>query len=70
MFMLGGTVKGGQLFERMGSLAPELLEDNRDVPVSTDFREVFAAVAKGHLGIQESAKLFPGWDGKILQGLY
>lgn len=70
MFMLGGALKGGQVFERMGSLAPELLEDNRDVPVTTDFREVFAAVAKGHLGIQESAKLFPGWDGKLLQGLY
>jgi hypothetical protein len=45
-------------------LAKADLEDGRDLPVSTDFRGVFSAVAKGHLKLNQSKGLFPGWDGK------
>jgi uncharacterized protein (DUF1501 family) len=51
----------------VGSLAPENLADGRDLPVSTDFRSLFSAVATGHLGLNNEKKLFPGWDGDLLK---
>ena len=50
----------------MKTLAKEDLEDGRDLPVSTDFRSVFSAVANGHLKINDNKKLFPQWDGQSL----
>jgi uncharacterized protein (DUF1501 family) len=66
LFVLGNDVKGGKVYQKMGSLAKENLEDRRDLPVTTDFRSVFSAVAKNHLNISDMAKLFPGWAGDML----
>ena len=59
MFLLGGKVKGGQVYGTMPQLRPENLAEQRDVPVTTDFRAVFAEVLRGHLGIQQMQKIFP-----------
>ena len=48
---------------RLESLSQDALYEGRDLPVTTDFRAVFAEVAGKHLGIGDDAKLFPGWDG-------
>jgi uncharacterized protein (DUF1501 family) len=50
----------------MGALDKASLEDNRDLPVTTDFRSVFASVAKKHLNVVDTAKLFPGYEGDML----
>ena len=71
MFCLGGEVKGGQVYGEVGDLSKEQLEDGRDLPVTTDFREFFSGVAGQHLGISEKDELFPRWNGrslKILKG--
>lgn len=68
LFVLGNDVEGGKVHHRIKSLAKEELEDKRDLPVTTDFREVFTAVAKRHLNINQTKDLFPGWDG-ALKGL-
>jgi len=66
MFVLGNDVKGGQIYQSIKSLANEDLEDRRDLPVSTDFRSVFGSVASNHLQITEMGKLFPDWDGNMI----
>lgn len=63
MFVLGNEVDGGRVHGTVPELRPENLEDGRDVPVTTDFRSLFSAVAKGHLGVQDPSSLFPGWNG-------
>lgn len=64
LFVLGAEVNGGRVHGNVGSLDPAELEDGRDLPVTTDFRSIFAEVAGHHLGIRKDAALFPGWDGK------
>lgn len=66
LFVLGNDVRGGKVYNNIKSLAKEELEDGRDLPVSTDFRSVFSAVANGHLKINDNKKLFPQWDGTSL----
>lgn len=64
LFVLGGAVEGGKVHGRLPELAREALYEGRDLPVTTDFRAVFAEVAGRHLGIADPAALFPGWDGE------
>jgi uncharacterized protein (DUF1501 family) len=64
LFVLGNAVDGGKVHGAIPSLAPEALEDERDLPVTTDFRSVFAEVAGKHLGIRKDDVLFPDWVGK------
>jgi uncharacterized protein (DUF1501 family) len=63
-FILGNNVLGGRVHGNVAELAVENLEDGRDLPVTTDFRGVFSAVADGHLGISDDKTLFPEWAGK------
>lgn len=65
-FVLGKQVEGGRVYGRLPPLEPDALEDGRDLPVTTDFRAVFAAVAAAHLGVTDCGSLFPGWDGAPL----
>ena len=63
-FILGNNVKGGMVYADIKSLAPENLEDGRDLPVTVDFRSVFSEVADRHLNISNNHVLFPDWKGK------
>ena len=63
MFILGNDVNGGKVHGSMQPLAPENLEDNRDLAVTTDFRSIFSEVADAHLKIQNDTVLFPDWKG-------
>lgn len=66
MFVLGNDVRGGEVHGQPLVLDPDALEDGRDLPVTTDFRAIFASVAGGHLGIPTGTELFPGWQGRPL----
>lgn len=48
---LGGTVAGGKVYGDWPTLAPEKLFENRDLAVTTDFRDLFAEVCARHLGV-------------------
>ncbi len=64
MFTLGAALPGGKVHGRWPGLAPEQLHENRDLAVTTDFREVLGAIVKGHLGQGDLAKVFPGYQFK------
>jgi uncharacterized protein (DUF1501 family) len=67
MFVLGNDVNGGKVHGVVPELAIENLEDRRDLPVTTDFRSVFAEVAMKHLHIQDKGHtLFPDWKGSSI----
>jgi len=63
-FILGNQVAGGKVHGKVPELAVENLEDGRDLPVTTDFRSVFSAVADTHLQLSDDKTLFPDWAGK------
>ena len=66
LFVLGNRVDGGKVHGTVPErLVVDALEDGRDLPVTTDFRSVFAEVAGKHLNIPRSddGAVFPGWEG-------
>lgn len=66
LFVLGNGVDGGKVHGRLPALDPAHLYEGRDLPVTTDFRSVFAEVAGVHLGVEDAEDLFPGFTGKRL----
>ena len=67
MFILGNDIQGGKVHGKVPELSIENLEDNRDLPVTTDFRAVFDEVATAHLKIRDNGKLFPEWKGEKMK---
>jgi uncharacterized protein (DUF1501 family) len=61
MLVLGGPVRGGRMAGSWPGLAREQLYEQRDLAVTTDFRNLFAEVAVRHLGVTAAAPLFPGF---------
>lgn len=57
--VMGGAVNGGKVLGRWPGLAEEQLFQGRDLMHTTDFRDVFAEIAKKHLGVKDLAKVFP-----------
>ena len=63
LFLLGDRVAGGRVHGTLPPLAPENLFEGRDLPVTTDFRSVFAELAAKLFGVEADSALFPGWSG-------
>jgi len=61
MFVLGGGVKGGRVYGDWPTLDPAQRFEGRDLAVTTDFRDLFAEVLTGQLGVAELAAVFPGY---------
>lgn len=64
LFVLGDRVDGGKVHGRFPGLDLDRLHEGRDLPVTTDFRAVFAGVAAAHLGSRQASVIFPGWSGE------
>ena len=62
VFALGGSVRGGRLLGRWPGLSPSQLYQTRDLAATTDFRDVYAEIARKHLGLTDMATLFPGYN--------
>jgi uncharacterized protein (DUF1501 family) len=63
LFVIGGAVNGGKkVFGRWPGLAPELLNEGRDLALTTDFRSVFSEVTATHLGAKKLDVVFPGFE--------
>jgi uncharacterized protein (DUF1501 family) len=61
MFVLGGEVKGGKVYGKWPGLKSDQLYEGRDLALTTDFRDVFAEVAKQHMGARDVNSIFPGY---------
>jgi uncharacterized protein (DUF1501 family) len=62
MFALGGSVKGGKVYGKWPGLKSHQLYEGRDLAITTDFRDVFAELAKKHLGATDLNAIFPGYQ--------
>ena len=60
MFVMGGPVRGGLVYGRWPGLAPEQLNEGRDLAVTTDFRQVLAEAAFKQIGARDLNLTFPG----------
>ena len=62
MMIIVGAVRGGRVYGRWPGLAPEQRYEGRDLSVTFDFRAVFAEVVRGHLGLESTQAVFPGFS--------
>jgi uncharacterized protein (DUF1501 family) len=62
MFSFGGSVRGGKVYGEWPGLDPEQMHQQRDLAVTTDFRDVLAELVERHLGGAPTASVFPGYN--------
>lgn len=62
MFVMGNSVRGGKVYGRWPGLKNDQLYEERDLALTTDFRDVFGEIATRHLGNKNSKSLFPGYS--------
>lgn len=65
MFVLGGPVNGGKVFGKWPGLAAEQLYQERDLALTTDFRDVLSEAVYRHLGNRSIQPVFPGYAGGV-----
>jgi uncharacterized protein (DUF1501 family) len=61
MFVMGGAVRGGKVYGRWPGLANEQLYEQRDLVLTTDFRQVMAEAVARQLGNPRPERVFPGF---------
>jgi uncharacterized protein (DUF1501 family) len=63
MLAVGGPIKGGRFYGKWTGLSSRSLYQGRDLPVHTDFRDVFAEILAGLYGFQaDDHQFFPQYD--------
>ncbi|MDP9053246.1 MAG: DUF1501 domain-containing protein [Acidobacteriota bacterium] len=62
MFVMGGPVQGGKVYGKWPGLAPEQLNEERDLALTTDFRDVLSEAVYSHLGNRSIRSVFPNYD--------
>jgi uncharacterized protein (DUF1501 family) len=62
MFLMGGDVRGGQVYGKWPGLNDHQLNEGRDLALTTDFRSVVGEVLSKHIGVKELSVVFPGFD--------
>jgi uncharacterized protein (DUF1501 family) len=62
MLMCGGAIKGGRMLGDFNSLAAQSLNNNRDLPVTLDWRSAIASAMKTSFGFSDTAlnRIVPG----------
>jgi uncharacterized protein (DUF1501 family) len=61
MMVLGGPVKGGKVYGDWPGLLDENLFQDRDLAVTSDFRDVLGEILSRHVGITDLAPVFPDY---------
>jgi uncharacterized protein (DUF1501 family) len=66
MWVMGGKVAGGKVLGDWGGVADAALNEDRDLPVNTDFRSVLATIAEEHLLLRANQleQVFPAMPQK------
>jgi uncharacterized protein (DUF1501 family) len=63
MFVMGGPVQGGKVYGKWPGLAPDQLNEERDLALTTDFRDVLGEAVYSHLGNRSIRSVFPNYNG-------
>ncbi|HEY2407814.1 MAG TPA: DUF1501 domain-containing protein [Polyangiaceae bacterium] len=66
MMVMGGAVNGGQVAGRWPGLEPEQRFEERDLAVTTDYRDVLGEVSTHCLGVSNFTHTFPGYTPNFL----
>jgi uncharacterized protein (DUF1501 family) len=61
MFVMGGPVKGGKVYGKWPGLAQEQLYEERDLALTTDFRDILSEAVCTHLGNTSLKPVFPNY---------
>jgi uncharacterized protein (DUF1501 family) len=61
MFVMGGAVRGGKIYGRWPGLTNEQLYEQRDLALTTDFRQVVAEAVAKQLSNPRMESVFPGF---------
>ncbi len=69
MLVVGGDIKGGKVYGDWPGMAQEQLYENRDLNLTTDFRDVLGELVTRHLGNRQIASVFPGFADPKFRGL-
>jgi uncharacterized protein (DUF1501 family) len=64
MFVMGGPIKGGKVYGKWPGLAPEQLYEQRDLALTTDFRDVLSEAVYRHLGNRSIKPVFPNYEAQ------
>jgi uncharacterized protein (DUF1501 family) len=64
MMLFGKDVPGGKVYGRWGGLSANALHEQRDLPTTTDFRQVLTSILGDHMQFsnQQLAKIFPDFQ--------
>jgi len=65
MFVMGGDVKGGQVYAKWPGLNDHQLNEGRDLALTTDFRSVVGEILAKHMGVADLKPVFPGFDNNL-----
>jgi uncharacterized protein (DUF1501 family) len=69
MFAFGSAIRGGKVYGQWPGMAAEQLYENRDLAVTTDFRDVLGELVARHLGNGQLSSVFPGYTQPKFRGL-
>jgi uncharacterized protein (DUF1501 family) len=69
MFAFGGDIQGGKVYGEWPGMTDEQLYENRDLNLTTDFRDVLGELVTRHLGNRQIASVFPGYEQPKFRGL-
>jgi uncharacterized protein (DUF1501 family) len=61
MFVIGNAVRGGKVYGEWPGLKSDQLYEDRDLALTTDFRDVFGEIAGKHLRTANLKTVFPGY---------
>jgi uncharacterized protein (DUF1501 family) len=64
IWLLGGAIRGAHVYGEWLGLDPSTLYQNRDLPISTDFREIFSVILQQHLSVPSDRlnQVFPNFQ--------
>ena len=69
MFVMGGPVRGGKVYGDWPGLENEQLYENRDLNLTTDFRDILGELVAKHLGNTNLTSVFPGYENPKFRGI-
>ncbi len=62
MFVMGGDVRGGQVYGKWPGLNDHQLNEGRDLALTTDFRSALGEILTKHIGVADLKPVFPAFD--------